>query len=534
LQLCFHFLHAHLCAMVETTTALTQIAPSTIRRQPTNCPVSRSSIESFCNSTHSNTGSGSGVFAAQSAQEHLYDVEDYPNLKPENMFLGTTDFPAMCIPLLKFEGNYPSFSNNGLDALSSLQSNICVIAFIGDGRSGKSWLANQYVHLRQPFLRDGATVFTTASTGEPVTDGIDMYILPPDLLGQSTVILDCEGGNNPATTVKNFVNVMAMRFANLVVDVSYSRFTEAQLQHIAYAITVRDHMLPVDATNKLPTQNLLLVANDCNLKYTHETLSSMIDLNRKRSPTSQEAIVTMSETFSQIKHHVVRSPWTTSCGARDLAAAIDPMRLPTKVDDVDLTGRQLAALFRQVKEAWEPASRVDPPSILRHVVFDNYLMPAVDKHVIQFNSSLPSDGEYVSQIEKRDNRNMYIDRFERGAEHIKRRDLVTEARTIMQGKLSISWDTTVQANDILGLKPKEVLQVEKERLVRTSAREDGSYRAFLLFYRKRTQKLEHYQNYVQSTTVRHNGTRDTDEWFAVGQTVEKEAGHDFEPLCVLQ
>lgn len=456
----------------------------------------------------------------------------YSPPEPEGMFLGTSNSLARSIPLLKFAGQDPYFCQDGLDALSRCGPDICVVAFTGDGRSGKSWLANQYVRVNE-YLPHGATVFKTGGTGEPVTDGIDMHILTCPHSQSTTVLLDCEGGNNPATSLKNFVNVMAMRFANLIVDVSWGRFTDAQLQHIGYALVVRDQMLPGDADFQLPKQHLLLVANDCRLRYSADTLSSMMNLDKHRTQDAQDLVQLMHETFMLRKHHIVGSPWRPSY-AREFSDAIQPLCLTSTLHGAPLAGPQLVTLFNKVKEAWTSTNRITYPSIVRSVLYDQILSSFVTKRAGQFDSSLPPDTEYFANLAEHDNRNSYIKLFEGDAQHVKREDFVDEARTVLQGKLDKSWKTTEQQNQVFGMKTKEVLQNQKEKLLSKGMRVDGHYRAFLWFYRERRQHYETHQTLIMSTTVRHNGEQNIGEWLATGAISTQNTELEFESLCAVQ
>merc|ERR1712050_731859 len=90
------------------------------------------------------------------------------------------------LPLLKFEGERPLLCEDGLKAIAALPGPVCPIAFVGDGRSGKSFLASKVVGVDNAFETDDSDV--------AVTEGIDVAIITSH--PGHMVIFDCEGGNN--------------------------------------------------------------------------------------------------------------------------------------------------------------------------------------------------------------------------------------------------------------------------------------------------------------------------------------------------
>ena len=68
------------------------------------------------------------------------------------------------------------------------------MALQGKGRSGKSSIGNALI-TKQSFGQ-GPNIFPTGSSGDAVTHGIDIVTFEHD--GKIFVILDCEGGDNPA------------------------------------------------------------------------------------------------------------------------------------------------------------------------------------------------------------------------------------------------------------------------------------------------------------------------------------------------
>merc|ERR1712232_621855 len=103
------------------------------------------------------------------------------------------------LPLLKFESNgKPKLNQESLAALRRLPGPILPIAFVGDGRSGKSFLASRLAELDAAFPQDDSDV--------AVTEGIDAMILPyhPGHM----VVMDCEGGNNALSKSHSIVTVV--------------------------------------------------------------------------------------------------------------------------------------------------------------------------------------------------------------------------------------------------------------------------------------------------------------------------------------
>ncbi len=89
-------------------------------------------------------------------------------------------------------------------ALQTLKAPLYIVAFTGQGRSGKSYTASALCKS----LSQKAVAFPSAPGNTPVTHGIDLMCIPHPHKEGTILILDCEGGGNHNTTALPFVHLV--------------------------------------------------------------------------------------------------------------------------------------------------------------------------------------------------------------------------------------------------------------------------------------------------------------------------------------
>ncbi|CAE8721039.1 unnamed protein product, partial [Polarella glacialis] len=123
----------------------------------------------------------------------------------------------LSVPLLKFRDpdGTPFLCEEGLAVIERLPGPVCPIAFVGDGRSGKSFLASRIA---------GEGTFKDDDSDVAVTEGIDVVAFsshPGHIL-----IFDCEGGNNALSKSHSIVTVVGALLATALVFVTDGKASE--------------------------------------------------------------------------------------------------------------------------------------------------------------------------------------------------------------------------------------------------------------------------------------------------------------------
>ncbi|CAJ1443859.1 unnamed protein product [Effrenium voratum] len=142
-------------------------------------------------------------------------------------------------PLLKFKGETPILCEEGLAVIEALPGPLCPIAFVGDGRSGKSYLASKTV---------GVDAFKDDDSEEAVTEGIDVAAIsshPGHLL-----VFDCEGGNNALSKSHSIVTVVGALFATALIFVTDGKASEAAVEALGRMLEERA-LIKCDGTGSL-------------------------------------------------------------------------------------------------------------------------------------------------------------------------------------------------------------------------------------------------------------------------------------------
>lgn len=271
--------------------------------------------------------------------------------------------------LLKFDADErPKLMDETMDAIMKLPGPVCPIAFVGDGRSGKSYLASK--------LAGFSEAFPTDDSDEAVTEGIDAMILPyhPGHL----ILLDCEGGNNAMSKSHSIVTVVGALMATELIFVTDGKASEAAVEALAHMLEERS-LIKCDGTGSLQAQTLLFVVNQNRLRYADDTLEKI--LSAKHDLERIEIRDLISKSYSEDRRAFFTLPSDDKKDFEDkwikLHDAILGFVKPLKMGKLWMTGAQMAGMLRRVEEELRTRGKVSLPSLHRHVILDSWLKPTV-------------------------------------------------------------------------------------------------------------------------------------------------------------
>eukprot|EP00438_Fugacium_kawagutii_P006863 Skav205278 [mRNA] locus=scaffold1690:40777:60677:+ [translate_table: standard] len=250
-----------------------------------------------------------------------------------------------------------------IEAASGLQ----VVAIMGDGRAGKSYLGNELL---------GLDVFATSNGGEAMTHGVDMALGPGGQL-----LLDCEGVNNALAASCFQVSLIGAALASTLIFVLDAKFSEAGLDLLAGVVAEMQLQ-----HKSLPTR-LVLVVNKCPLDYEPDALEKALQ-STHANRGSREAI---KGAFSE--RHFVVIPFNQLKPEGYQQAICDLKRLVAPRDGHALDGRQLSEMIQGLAVQLRD-STCDVAS-LHQQIMDRFLRSQVDRALADFSASMgPSPTEF--------------------------------------------------------------------------------------------------------------------------------------------
>jgi len=276
--------------------------------------------------------------------------------------------PPASLPLLKFEAqDRPVICEEGLEAIRRLPGPVCPVAFVGDGRSGKSYLASKIV---------GEGAFQTDDSDVAVTEGIDVAILQshPGHL----VVFDCEGGNNAMSRSHSIVTVVGALLATALVFVTDGKASEAAVEALARMLQERS-LIKCDGTGSLQAQSLLFVVNQNRLRYSDGALESILAADQDEEGRELRGLIGAAYPEERRQFFSVPCDSKGDFEARweRLHGAIREAALPLKMGKLWMTGAQVAEMLRHVEQLLRKHGKVSLPSLHRHVILDSWLKPTV-------------------------------------------------------------------------------------------------------------------------------------------------------------
>jgi len=271
------------------------------------------------------------------------------------------------LPLLKFKDEQPVICQEGMDAISELPGPICPIAFVGDGRSGKSYLASKFC---------GEEAFATDDSDVAVTEGIDVAVLPSH--PGHILVFDCEGGNNAMSKSHSIVTVVGALMATALVFVTDGKASEAAIEALAQMLQERS-LIKCDGTGSLHAQSLIFVVNQNRLRYKDEALETILAAQYDEERTDLRELISGAYPADRRQFCTVPSDHKPEFAEQwsKLHDTIYEAARPLKMGKLWMTGLQTAGMLRQIEQLLRKHGKVSLPSLHRHVILDSWLRPTV-------------------------------------------------------------------------------------------------------------------------------------------------------------
>lgn len=272
------------------------------------------------------------------------------------------------LPLLKFENGKPKVNQESLEALMRLPGPVLPIAFVGDGRSGKSFLATKLADFENAFPQDDSDV--------AVTEGIDAMILPyhPGHI----VLMDCEGGNNALSKSHSIVTVVGALLATSLIFVTDGKASEAAIEALSMMLQERA-LIKCDGTGSLAAQTLLFVVNQNRLRYQDDTLEKILDAKHDEERVELRELI--AKAYPEDRRHFFTIPGDHKPDFEEKwikfrDCVFETMR-PLKMGKLWMTGAQMGQMLNKVESELRTRGKVSLPSLHRHVILDTWLKPTV-------------------------------------------------------------------------------------------------------------------------------------------------------------
>jgi hypothetical protein len=273
--------------------------------------------------------------------------------------------------LLKFEGpsERPVICEEGLAAIQDLPGPVCPVAFVGDGRSGKSFLASK-IACQEVFAQDDSDV--------AVTEGIDVCVLPSH--PGHIVLFDCEGGNNAMSKSHTIVTVVGALVATALAFVTDGKASEAAIEALAHMLEER-RLIKCDGTGSLQAQSLLFIVNQNRLRYTDDSFEKILAAEKDEEATEIRKLI--GETYPENRRHFFTVPHESKKDFEErwtkLEAAIREAAIPLKMGKLWMTGAHVVEMLRGIEKALRSHGKVSLPALHRHVILDSWLKPTVSR-----------------------------------------------------------------------------------------------------------------------------------------------------------
>mmetsp|Transcript_43416 Transcript_43416/g.100052 ORF Transcript_43416/g.100052 Transcript_43416/m.100052 type:complete len:388 (-) Transcript_43416:39-1202(-) len=275
------------------------------------------------------------------------------------------------VPLLKFEGpdDKPVICSEGLEAIEALPGPVCPIAFVGDGRSGKSYLASKLV---------GDDAFPQDDSDVAVTVGIDVAVRysHPGYL----IVFDCEGGNNALAQSRSIVTVVGALLATALVFVTDGKASEAAVEALAHMLEER-RLIKCDGTGSIHAQSLIFVVNQNRLRYSEDTLERILAMKKDFEGTELRELISETYPAERRSFHAVPQDDKKEFAQKwdALHESIHQAAQPLKMGKLWMTGKQVVEMLRRIEVELRKHGKVSLPSLHRHVILDSWLKPKVSQ-----------------------------------------------------------------------------------------------------------------------------------------------------------
>lgn len=358
---------------------------------------------------------------------------------------------AVPVPLLKFHSNgeVAYLVDEGIAALEALPAPVRITAFMGDGRCGKSTLAGKLGH--------GDSIFPVGGTGLPVTNGIDLWVVPrseDSTIDGSLVVLDCEGGNDPTGAIRNVVDLVAMLASTLTVQVVWGQTSEAQLQQIGQGLDNLDRILVGQPSCPgLPTQRLLLVVRGCHEQYSPDHLRATFLENHNGAQESRNELrAHIERAYPQIDFLTfpLESHASYPAQLEAFRGSVASNCLPATLAGSTLSGAQIAEVTKMAVREVQTSGVVPVVDVFRHVIYARMLVPLRDRLASEFHGVLEKldNGDYRPDLP--DMRCEMLHNFDDESMHLTHTEFVCAARDELEQTLDLSWRLASEKNQAYG------------------------------------------------------------------------------------
>ena len=135
----------------------------------------------------------------------------------------------------------------GLDVIGKLKGPLYVVTFVGDFRSGKSYLAARLLGLVEKLIPHSAC--------EPITEGIDVIAWPManlmERLGKASaeedmdmhiLLLDCQGGSDVSSTLRSLIHGIGSVVSSEIVFVWKGFVSDDGISYLKDFVSARSHL----------------------------------------------------------------------------------------------------------------------------------------------------------------------------------------------------------------------------------------------------------------------------------------------------
>lgn len=273
------------------------------------------------------------------------------------------------LPLLKFEGpqERPVLSPEGLAALARLPGPVCPVAFVGDGRSGKSFLASKL---------SGEGTFPQDDSCEAVTQGIDVAVVPNH--PGHYIVMDCEGGNNAMSKSHTIVTVVGALLATALIFVTDGKASEAAIEALAQMLEERS-LIKCDGTGSLHAQSLFFVVNQNRLRYGEDSLEKILAADHDRDRKDLRDLISKAYPEDRRQFFTIPEDTKPDFEARwgQLHEAIREAATPLKMGRLWMTGMQVVQMLQNIEKMLTKHGKVSLPRLHRTVILDGWLKPTI-------------------------------------------------------------------------------------------------------------------------------------------------------------
>lgn len=389
---------------------------------------------------------------------------------------------------------------DGIDVIEQLTGGLRIVVMIGDGRSGKSFLANKII---------GEEVFVHAPTPEAVTAGIDLYSKP--LADGHLLIWDCEGGNNALARTHQMVNVLGMVAASKIIWVVAGMASDAAFETLERNFASRELAMQGES---LEDQEFLFLVNKNDLHYESHHFEAMLQERKGNA---------ISALYPQNQRQFLSLGFQGAPGfEKELGAVLETVRSTKSrtFAGLPMSGPQLGRLLRMVYKDFDIYGQVQMPEMARVVIYDNFLLPMIKEQTEQFSKALPSDREqYVEDSEIYDTRLQRLDAFTQRTKHIRTNygDFSAEAKRDLSKELNKIWEFFALRNDELGEMFVKSWQETQAPVNHTKEKE-----VFDFLGRRQIRYIDVHDIQTRIAQMRANGRIEYGEWATVSQEERNE------------